>query len=223
MEAHSDTPAAAVYQNTPSMSMSATQPQLLCFSPTITPHPVMDPFQSTQRKMLLDPATGNYYLVDTPVQPATKRLFDPETGQYFHVPVPQLPMTPVPMSISPMALGPEAYGHTYMIYPGFMATPTIIPTRMQSQISMHSEADQDESRSSHHTDGSYIESPYYTATRKSPQTTTMSQRYETTTRAAHDFSNINSPGISIPSQQRPRIIEAPLFNGTTMSFVVEHR
>uniref|UniRef100_A0AAQ4RU35 DUF4585 domain-containing protein n=1 Tax=Gasterosteus aculeatus aculeatus TaxID=481459 RepID=A0AAQ4RU35_GASAC len=176
-----ENPPATIYHSLP-LGMSTNQPQMYCFSPAITPAPTVDPFQVTQRKMLLDPTTGSYYLVDTPVQPATKRLFDPETGQYVDVPMPQPSMTPVPLPISPLALSPGAYGHTYMIYPGFMPTPSVIPARtlVQSQMSMQSEAE-------------------------------------------GEGKSTKQPVISFTSQQGPRIIAPPSFDGTTMSFVVEHR
>lgn len=125
-----DTPTATIYHMPMAQSMASAQPQMYCFSPTMSPQaiPQVDHYQRTQRKMLFDPSTGNYYLVDTPVQPATCRLFDPETGQYVEVPISQQPMSPVPMSmpqmppvpmsmpISPLALSPRSY----TIYPGFM-------------------------------------------------------------------------------------------------------
>ncbi|XP_029382731.1 uncharacterized protein C4orf54 homolog isoform X2 [Echeneis naucrates] len=77
-----ETSSATIYHSLP-LGISTNQPQVYCFSPAITPAPTIEAFQATQRKMLLDPTTGNYYLVETPVQPATKRLFDPETGQYI--------------------------------------------------------------------------------------------------------------------------------------------
>ncbi|KAE8278782.1 hypothetical protein D5F01_LYC22357 [Larimichthys crocea] len=217
-------PSATIYHSMP-MGMCTNQPQMYCFSPAITPAPTMDPFQATQRKMLLDPTTGNYYLVDTPVQPATKRLFDPETGQYVDVPMPQPPMTPVPMPMSPLALSPGAYGHTYMIYPGFMPTPSVIPARtmVQSQMSMHSEAESVEKASSQQTEGMYMESPCYMATGKSPQVASGAQQQATTSRPSQGFTSVKQPVISITSQQGPRIIAPPSFDGTTMSFVVEHR
>ncbi|XP_038588809.1 uncharacterized protein C4orf54 homolog [Micropterus salmoides] len=222
METHSpDIPPATIYHSFP-LGMSTNQPQVYCFSPAITPAPTLDPFQATQRKMLLDPTTGNYYMVDTPVQPATKRLFDPETGQYVDVPMPQPPMTPVPMPISPLALSPGAYGHTYMIYPGFMPTPSVIPARtlVQSQMSVHSEVESGERGSSQQTEGMYMESPFYMATGKSPQ---AAQQQATAHRPPQGFSSVKQPVISITSQQGPRIIAPPSFDGTTMSFVVEHR
>ncbi|XP_049423972.1 uncharacterized protein C4orf54 homolog [Epinephelus fuscoguttatus] len=219
-----EVPSATIYHSLP-LGMTASQPQVYCFSPAITPAPTLDPFQATQRKMLLDPTTGNYYLVDTPVQPATKRLFDPETGQYVDVPMPQPPMTPVPMPISPLALSPGAYGHTYMIYPGFMPTPSVIPARtlVQSQISMQSEAESREKALSQQTEGMYMESPFYMATGKSPQAASGAQQQAAGNRLPQGFSSVKQPVISITSQQGPRIIAPPSFDGTTMSFVVEHR
>ncbi|KAM7365971.1 hypothetical protein PAMP_015446 [Pampus punctatissimus] len=217
-------PSATIYHSMP-LGMPTNQPQLYCFSPAITPAPTLDPFQATQRKMLLDPTTGNYYLVDTPVQPATKRLFDPETGQYVDVPMPQPPMTPLPMSISPLALNPGAYGHTYMIYPGFMPTPSVIPARtlVQSQMSVQSEVESGDKGPSQQTDGVYMENPLYMATGKSPYAASGTQQQAATKRPLQGFSSIKQPVISITSQQGPRIIAPPSFDGTTMSFVVEHR
>lgn len=227
METHSpEMPSAAIYHSVP-LGMVTNQPQVYCFSPSITPAPTLEPFQATQKKMLLDPTTGNYYLVDTPVQPATKRLFDPETGQYVDVPIPQPPMTPLPMSVSPMALSPGAYGHTYMIYPGFMPAPSMIPARtlVQSQISVQSEAEGIEKASQQQTEGIYMESPFYMATGKSPGTGFGAPQQATSApgRTLHGLSTVKQPVISITSQQGPRIIAPPSFDGTTMSFVVEHR
>lgn len=217
-------PSATIYHSLP-LGMSTNQPQMYCLSPAITPAPTMDPFQATQRKMLLDPTTGNYYLVDTPVQPASKRLFDPETGQYVDVPMPQPPMTPLPMPISPLALSPGAYGHTYMICPGFMPTPTVIPARtlVQSQMSVQSEAESVEKASFQQNEGMYMESPFYMATGKSAQVASGAHQQATTNRPLQGFTGIKQPVISITSQQGPRIIAPPSFDGTTMSFVVEHR
>ncbi|XP_065125819.2 uncharacterized protein C4orf54 homolog [Paramisgurnus dabryanus] len=218
-----DTPTATIYHTSLPFTMQAAQPQVICFSPAVQPSPVQtEHFQPTQRKMLLDPTTGNYYLVDTPVQPVTRRLFDPETGQYVDIPMPQQPpMTPVPLPISPLALSPGAYGHTYMFYPGYMPT-TMIPTHsIQSHLSMQSEAD--EEAKSHiqmgqQEDAAYMESSYYMPSGKSSQAMSAAQ-HVTTGR----LSNSKQPIISITSQHGPRIIAPPSFDGTTMSFVVEHR
>lgn len=215
-------PSATIYHSLP-LGMPANQPQVYCFSPAITPAPTLDPFQATQRKMLLDPSTGNYYLVDTPVQPATKRLFDPETGQYVDVPMPQPPMTPVPMPISPLALSSGIYGHTYMIYPGLVPTPSVIPARalLQSQMSVQAEVDSSDKSSSQQTEGMHVESPFYMSTGKSSQVASGVQ--QAANRPQQGLSSIKQPVISISSQQGPRIIAPPSFDGTTMSFMVEHR
>ncbi|XP_055052313.2 uncharacterized protein C4orf54 homolog [Misgurnus anguillicaudatus] len=218
-----DTPTATIYHTSLPLTMQAAQPQVICFSPAVQPSPVQtEHFQPTQRKMLLDPTTGNYYLVDTPVQPVTRRLFDPETGQYVDIPMPQQPpMTPVPLPISPLALSPGAYGHTYMFYPGYMPT-TMIPTHaIQSQLSMQSEAEEGDKSHLHmrqQEDTAYMESAYYMPSGNSSHATSAAQHI-TTSR----LSNSKQPIISISSQHGPRIIAPPSFDGTTMSFVVEHR
>ncbi|XP_021433791.2 uncharacterized protein C4orf54 homolog [Oncorhynchus mykiss] len=176
-----DTLTAMIYQMPMAQSMASAQLQMYCFSPAMAPHAV----PHTQRKMLFDPSTGNYYLVDTPVQPATCRLFDPETGQYVEVPISQQPMSPMPMSmpqmppvpismpISPLALSPRSYP-TYTIYPGFMPAipgiPPLIPTRMRSQLSMPSEQE-DSGDKGGSSQPDYMGSPYYMAmgSGKSPQ------------------------------------------------------
>ncbi|XP_034413456.1 uncharacterized protein C4orf54 homolog [Cyclopterus lumpus] len=210
-------PPATIYHSLP-LGISTNQPQVYCFSPAITPAPTLDPFQATQRKMLLDPTTGSYYLVDTPVQSATKRLFDPETGQYVDVPMPQSPMTPLPMPISPLALSPGAYGHTYMIYPGFMPTPSVIQARtlVQSQMSMQSEAEGGGKALSQQAEGMYMDSPCYIAAYGAQQQAAIN-------RPPQGFSGGKQPVISFGSQQEPRIMAPPSFDGTTMSFVLEHR
>ncbi|KAK2860598.1 hypothetical protein Q7C36_004764 [Tachysurus vachellii] len=216
-----DTPTATIYHHPLPITMHAAQPQVICFSPTVQPSPVpTDHFQSTQKKMLLDPTTGNYYLVDTPVQPATRRLYDPETGQYVDVPMPQPPpMTPVPVPVSPLALSPGGYGHTYMFYPGYMAS-TVIPARtIQPQLSVQSEEEAgDKSHAGQQGDEAYMESPYYMPSGKSLQLTPGAHHVPTGRVATSKI-----PVISITSQQGPRIIAPPSFDGTTMSFVVEHR
>ncbi|CAK6961765.1 uncharacterized protein LOC122971195 [Scomber scombrus] len=76
----------------------------------------------TQRKLLQDPDSGQFFFVDMPVQVKTKTFFDPETGNYVQLPVqppegavlkpsPMEVLTPplvvyhsfVPVPLSPMA------------------------------------------------------------------------------------------------------------------------
>lgn len=209
-------------------------PRVLCLSPSV---PAVSPTPSagdtqTQRKMLVDPTTGHYYLVDTPVQPATRRLFDPETGQYVDVPMHSpaahiAPITPVSLSVSPLTLSPAAYAPTYMIYPGFIPSPTLPGQTVFPQQQYHSEKTGGEalSKSPHpETAAPAAESAYYSATSEAPQ----GRQHQAvglghvTTRGGPPGSD-RKPVISITTQQGPRIIAPPSFDGTTMSFVVEHR
>ncbi|NWY64286.1 CEFIP protein, partial [Erithacus rubecula] len=45
---------------------------------------------STQRKLLQDPDSGQYYVVDLPAEVNLKTFYDPETGKYVQVSVPSL-------------------------------------------------------------------------------------------------------------------------------------
>uniref|UniRef100_A0A8C3HSK7 Chromosome 4 open reading frame 54 n=1 Tax=Chrysemys picta bellii TaxID=8478 RepID=A0A8C3HSK7_CHRPI len=214
-------PAAIYHQPLPMAALHGAQPPpLLCFSPPSA----AEPFPQTQRKVLLDLSTGQYYLVDAPVQqPLKKRLFDPETGQYVEVPMPQQPaVAPMPLPISPLALNPGAYGATYMIYPGFLPTTMLPANALQTQLSLpgsdvSGSAETSSPRAALGGGGgeaTFVESPYYIATGKSQSSAATAQL-----RGAE-----GKPVISITSQQMgPRIIAPPSFDGTTMRFVVEHR
>ncbi|XP_077575720.1 uncharacterized protein C4orf54 homolog [Stigmatopora nigra] len=199
--------------------------QVLCFSPpfaTLSPPPISGELHlKTQRKMLLDPTTGHYYLVDTPMQTNTKRLFDPETGQFVdvpHSPVPPIaPVTPVALTLPPMALNPGAIAPTYVIYPGIIPPPALeakalpaIPTEGREKLK-NMYAKQESNAPS-------AESPYYSATAEAPL-----GHVKPSPVIAGAVSSDRKPIISITTQQGPRIIAPPSFDGTTMSFVVEHR
>nr|XP_046273759.1 uncharacterized protein C4orf54 homolog [Scatophagus argus] len=232
-------PASSIYHHSGATKGPQTQQQVLCFSPsvpTVSPSPSSgETVPQTQRKMLLDPTTGHYYLVDTPVQATTKRLFDPETGQYVDVPMPHppvapvAPVTPVPLSLSPLALSPGAYAPTYMIYPGFIPSPTLPAQTVLPQSPCHSEDAVGEkiknSRSPRlEINATGSESAYYSATGEAPRgplQQPVSLGHVTARGGA--VSSDRKPVISITTQQGPRIIAPPSFDGTTMSFVVEHR
>ncbi|KAJ0033100.1 hypothetical protein NQD34_000207 [Periophthalmus magnuspinnatus] len=202
---------------------STVVPQhVLCFSPSV---PTVSPTPSvgdTQRKMLLDPTTGHYYLVDTPVQ-ATKRLYDPDTGQFVDLPVSHSPVspvtpvasvTPVPLSVSPLACAP-----TYMIYPGFIPSPTLTMQAVPPQSRCEEAA-----REKKHKDTNspvLAERVYYSPSGGASQSEQLpgSVGHVTTRGRAAD----RMPLISISTPQGPRIIAPPSFDGTTMSFIVEHR
>ncbi|XP_062281983.1 uncharacterized protein C4orf54-like [Scomber scombrus] len=229
-------PASSVYHHPAAAAVatagSQTQ-QVLCFSPTVTTvSPTPSTGETSQRKMLLDPTTGHYYLVDTPIQPTTKRLFDPETGHYVDVPMPHspaapvTPITPMPLSLSPVALSPGAYAPTYMIYPGFIPSPTLPAQAVLPQSQCHSEdAGREKLKSARgpkqETNPTGGESMYYTATGEAPLQLPVSLGHVSARGSAANADR--KPVISITTQQGPRIIAPPSFDGTTMSFVVEHR
>ncbi|XP_037684947.1 uncharacterized protein C4orf54 homolog [Choloepus didactylus] len=241
-----DHPPTAIYHQQPlPFTLQGAQPQVLCFSPPSMPAPApagpapvpTDPFQQpqpqqTQRKMLLDVTTGQYYLVDTPVQPMTRRLFDPETGQYVDVPMTSQQQAVAPMSlpVPPLALSPGAYGPTYMIYPGFL--PTVLPTNaLQPTPIAHTPGVSELSPMSAETPGkeaaaTFTEVPYFVASGQSPASSSSCNPAATSQLVgAKGFAQLHGkPVISITSQPLgPRIIAPPSFDGTTMSFVVEHR
>ncbi|XP_027709165.1 uncharacterized protein C4orf54 homolog [Vombatus ursinus] len=242
-------PTAVYHQQSLPFTLHGAQPQVLCFSPpgisapppaAAAPGPT-DPFQQpqpqqTQRKMLLDLTTGQYYLVDTPVQPMTRRLYDPETGQYVDVPMTsqQQAVTPMSIPIPPLALSPGAYGPTYMIYPGFLP-PMLAPNALQPTTLTHSPGGSELSPMTRDPSGkdavgpremAFAETPYFIAMGQPPSSTSTSGPTATSQLVgAKGFAQVHGkPVISITSQPLgPRIITPPSFDGTTMSFVVEHR
>ncbi|KAK5926414.1 hypothetical protein CgunFtcFv8_021989 [Champsocephalus gunnari] len=225
-------PTSSIYHHAATTGPQAQQ-QVLCFSPSVpTVSPTGEVFPQTQRKMLLDPTTGHYYLVDTPIQATTKRLFDPETGQYVDVPMshsPLAPVSPVPLSLSPLALNPGAFAPTYMVYPGFIPSPTLTAQAVLPQSPCHPEyAGAEKVKFAKipmpEMNPSGAESAYYSATggaSQVPLQLPVSLGYVTSRGSA--ASSDRKPVISITTQQGPRIIAPPSFDGTTMSFVVEHR
>ncbi|XP_068613029.1 uncharacterized protein C4orf54 homolog [Brachionichthys hirsutus] len=228
-------PASHVYPSAGATAGPQTQQQVVYFSPSVsarspapsTGHTVTQ----TQRKMLLDPTTGHYYLVDTPTQPTTKRLLDPDTGQYVDVPMPHspvAPVAPVPLSLSPMALSPGAYTPAYMICPGFIPSPTlpaqmVLPQSPCHYIERGREMVKTTRSPRPETNAMWGESAYYSATGEAPH-----GPQELPVNLGHvaarggTTSSERKPVISIATQQGPRIIAPPSFDGTTMSFVVEH-
>ncbi|XP_053275391.1 uncharacterized protein C4orf54 homolog [Pleuronectes platessa] len=225
-------PATSIYHHSAMPTTTGPQPpqQVLCFSPTASS--IREAAPQTQRKMLLDPTTGHYYMVDTPIQATTKRLFDPETGHYVDVPMthsPASPVTPVPLSLSPLTLTPGAFAPTYMIYPSFIPSPTLQAQAVLPQSPCHSE-DAGLYKMKHarsprlETNTTGAESVYYTATGEAPQgPLQLPVSLGHVTSRGGGASSDRKPVISITTQQGPRIIAPPSFDGQTMSFVVEHR
>ncbi|XP_063314649.1 uncharacterized protein C4orf54 homolog [Pelobates fuscus] len=223
-------PPATIYHHTmPAMQMAmSTAPAPIFYSPQMSAAPPAELYpQQTQRKMLVDLATGQYYLVDTPVQPVKRRLFDPETGQYVEVPVPPPPATPVPLHMPPLALSPGAYGAAYMFYPGFLPTATtaVLPANpMQTQLSNQGGEHAYEipvMEGAQNAEMNLPEGPYYLATGSTPGCPTTGQPGNI--RRGSLGCTDGKQMISIMSQPGPRIVAPPSFDGTTMRFVVEHR
>ncbi|XP_036073020.1 cardiac-enriched FHL2-interacting protein [Oryzias melastigma] len=78
---------------------------------------VTQSFPISQRKILQDPDSGQYFFVDLPVQVKTKTFFDPETGSYVQLPV-QPPEGAFPQP-SPM----EVLTPPMVVYHSFVPVP----------------------------------------------------------------------------------------------------
>lgn len=108
--------------NSSTLSRQSSQTSQLSRQSSVEHALVTQSFPMTQRKLLQDPDSGQFFFVDMPIQIKTKTFFDPETGSYVQLPVqppegavPQAPplevLTPplvvyhsfVPVSLSPMA------------------------------------------------------------------------------------------------------------------------
>ncbi|KAL6094689.1 uncharacterized protein ACO6RY_16045 [Pungitius sinensis] len=78
---------------------------------------VAQSFPLTQRKLLQDPDSGQYFFVDMPLQVKTKTFFDPETGSYVQLPVqPQDGALP---QVSPL----EVLTQPLVVYHSFVPVP----------------------------------------------------------------------------------------------------
>ncbi|KAG7325451.1 hypothetical protein KOW79_011767 [Hemibagrus wyckioides] len=79
---------------------------------------VSQSFPMTQRKLLQDLDSGQYFVVDMPVQVKTKTFFDPETGSYVQLPVQSLEgSVPRAQSVEVVNAPP------LMLYHGFVPVP----------------------------------------------------------------------------------------------------
>ncbi|KAL4640200.1 hypothetical protein GN956_G12205 [Arapaima gigas] len=108
-------------------SVSEAVPALSSPQPQYFPPPAVDDempsFALTQRKLLQDPDSGQYFVVDMPMQIKTKTFFDPETGTYIQLPV-QLSKEDSSPQISPSAFtATEAGAAPYMLCQGFVPIP----------------------------------------------------------------------------------------------------
>ncbi|XP_078498835.1 cardiac-enriched FHL2-interacting protein [Lissotriton helveticus] len=88
-------------------------------------------FPLTQRKLLQDPDSGQYFVVDVPVQVQLKTFFDPETGKYIQVSV------PTSDGNFTQASSMEVLNSPYVLCPSFipMSVTSLPPARSSSQLS----------------------------------------------------------------------------------------
>ncbi|XP_067277991.1 cardiac-enriched FHL2-interacting protein [Pseudorasbora parva] len=93
---------------------------------------VAQPFPMTQRKLLQDPNSGQYFMVDVPLPVKTKTFYDPETGKYVQLNVRQRSQGALTQPASV-----EMLNAPYMLYRGFlpMATSSLQPLRSSSEMS----------------------------------------------------------------------------------------
>uniref|UniRef100_A0A8C3PTK0 Chromosome 10 open reading frame 71 n=1 Tax=Calidris pygmaea TaxID=425635 RepID=A0A8C3PTK0_9CHAR len=94
-------------------------------SSAVSPSP-----SSTQRKLLQDPDSGQYYIVDLPAEVSLKTFYDPETGKYVQVSVPSLEGNYQPPSS-------EIMSSPYASYPRVLPLPasSVAVLRSPSQLS----------------------------------------------------------------------------------------
>ncbi|XP_036071492.1 uncharacterized protein LOC112162014 [Oryzias melastigma] len=103
-------------------------------------------YPMTQRKVLQDLGSGQYYVVDVPVQVQTKTFFDPETGKYVQLNVResgqsvsrphtqqtqphQIKLQPQPLSQTPAAGKPFVLYQRYHSYPQNYQPTAVTPVR----------------------------------------------------------------------------------------------
>ncbi|XP_061765006.1 uncharacterized protein LOC133557988 [Nerophis ophidion] len=101
----------------PTFSRQSSQTSQLSRQSSVEHAIVTQSFPMTQRKVLQDPDSGQYYFVDMPVQVKTKTFFDPETGSYVQLPV--QPPDGAVLQASPM----EVLSPPLVVYHGFVPVP----------------------------------------------------------------------------------------------------
>ncbi|XP_059802953.1 cardiac-enriched FHL2-interacting protein [Hypanus sabinus] len=119
----------------PASCSPAPQPPLTpCDFPALPDSLALDSAQSftplhsfpfSQQKLLQDPETGQYFVVDIPIQVQQKTLYDPETGNYFQV---SIPSTGQNTTL-------DFFNTSYVLYPGFLSFPLTSSLRAPSQMS----------------------------------------------------------------------------------------
>ncbi|NXM24692.1 CEFIP protein, partial [Oxyruncus cristatus] len=95
-------------------------------APAVSPSP-----SSTQRKLLQDPDSGQYYVVDLPAEVNLKTFYDPETGKYVQVSIPSLEQNLYQHTSS------EIKNSSYASYPRVLPLPasSVAVLKSPSQLS----------------------------------------------------------------------------------------
>ncbi|KAM9069635.1 cardiac-enriched FHL2-interacting protein isoform 1-T2 [Sarcophilus harrisii] len=91
----------------------------------------MSSHPATQKKVLQDPHSGEYFVFDLPLQVRIKTFYDPETGKYVKVSIPSSERG------SPEMPSSEILNSPYLVYPGLHPLPvtSLTPLRSSSQLS----------------------------------------------------------------------------------------
>ncbi|XP_034415178.1 uncharacterized protein LOC117749075 [Cyclopterus lumpus] len=113
---------------------------------------VAQTFPLTQRKLLQDPESGQYFFVDMPFQVKTKTFFDPETGSYVQLPV-QPPEVAVPQA-SPLGV----LTTPLVVYHSFVPVPLSPMAQKATILAPHMEP---RLRQMHYTEGNPYLEPVY--------------------------------------------------------------
>ncbi|XP_010216992.1 PREDICTED: uncharacterized protein C10orf71 homolog [Tinamus guttatus] len=119
-----DTPPHSAFHSTPTPTQTGMR--RLSGASTVSPSP-----SSTQRKLLQDPDSGQYFVVDLPAEANLKTFYDPETGKYIQVSVPSSEGN---LYESPSS---EIINSPYASYPRVMPLPasSVAALRSPSQLS----------------------------------------------------------------------------------------
>lgn len=125
----------------PSLSRQSSHTSQLSRQSSIEHTIVTQSFPMTQRKLLQDPDSGQYFFVDMPVQIKTKTFFDPETGNYV-----QLPVQP-PEGAVPQASPIEVLNTPVVLYHSFVPVP--LSSMAQNSAVQASQMEQEEFEQRH--------------------------------------------------------------------------
>ncbi|XP_017296303.1 uncharacterized protein LOC108250776 [Kryptolebias marmoratus] len=106
----------AYHTEAPPLSRQSSHTSQLSRQSSIEHTIVTQSFPMTQRKLLQDPDSGQYFFVDLPVQVKTKTFFDPNIGSYVQLPV-------QPPGALPRGAHMEVLTPPMVVYHSFMPVP----------------------------------------------------------------------------------------------------